>query len=173
MPLAKELPRKLLYDERGSRRVEQITELDEYYPTHVGPDCLLIEYGSGSSEKTRLLLDRLRQPAGYIPIDISKEPVPRPGSGGLRARPRTAHRRRSEERPADAFYNPVFARVEMHLVSLAEQLVRLGDIRIHFQRGESIWTEASSKYSPPEFATLAADDRGRFSVRYLNVAPVR
>ena len=77
-----------------------------------------------------------------------------------------------------AFYNPVFARVEMHLVSLAEQDVRLQNVDIHFERGESIWTEASYKYTPHEFATLAAragwhvdqvwtDDRGLFSVQYL------
>jgi dimethylhistidine N-methyltransferase len=37
----------------------------------LGPRCLLIEYGSGSSTKTRLLLDRLIEPAGYVPIDVS------------------------------------------------------------------------------------------------------
>ena len=53
--------------------------------------------------------------------------------------------------------------------------------RIHFDRGESIWTEASYKYNPPEFAALAAaagwrveqvwiDDRGLFSVQYLTPA---
>src|SRR5258708_19866698 len=39
----------------------------------VGPECLLIEYGSGSSQKTRILLDSLERPAGYVPIDISRE----------------------------------------------------------------------------------------------------
>src|SRR5207248_11426002 len=79
-----------------------------------------------------------------------------------------------------AFYNPVFARVEMHLISLTEQVVRLGGVKIHFDRGESIWTESSYKYNPPEFAALAAvagwrvehvwtDDRGLFSVQYLSV----
>ena len=74
----KELPCKYLYDEAGSALFEQITELEEYYPTRtelsimgrhagemaelVGPRCLLIEYGSGSSVKTRHLLDRLTQP---------------------------------------------------------------------------------------------------------------
>src|SRR5205814_4643112 len=69
----KELPCKLLYDETGSQLFEQICDLDEYYPTRselrimrasaadmaarLGPDCLLIEYGSGSSTKTPLLLD--------------------------------------------------------------------------------------------------------------------
>ena len=85
----KTLPCKYLYDERGSALFERICDLDEYYPTrtelgiletHVGemaerlgPRCLLVEYGSGSSRKTRLLLDRLHQPAAYVPIDISRE----------------------------------------------------------------------------------------------------
>jgi len=80
---------KFLYDQRGSRLFDRICELDEYYPTrtelaimesHVedmarllGPGCLLIEFGSGSSLKTRILLDHLSDPAGYVPIDISKE----------------------------------------------------------------------------------------------------
>jgi dimethylhistidine N-methyltransferase len=77
-----------------------------------------------------------------------------------------------------AFYNPVFARVEMHLVSLAQQTVHVAGVDIHFERGESIWTEASYKYAPSEFARLAdaagwhvervwTDDRGLFSVQYL------
>jgi dimethylhistidine N-methyltransferase len=86
---AKELPCKYFYDQAGSALFERITELEEYYPTrtelailrrHVaemagllGPRCLLLEYGSGSSTKTRLLLDRLLDPAGYVPIDVSGE----------------------------------------------------------------------------------------------------
>jgi dimethylhistidine N-methyltransferase len=85
----KELPCKLLYDERGSELYNQICELPEYYPARtetritldnvqeiaelIGPRCLLIEYGSGSSDKTRVLLETLREPAAYVPIDISKE----------------------------------------------------------------------------------------------------
>ena len=83
----KTLPCKYFYDARGSALFERICDLPEYYPTRtelaileshademaacLGPRCLLIELGSGSSRKTRLLLDRLREPAGYIPIDIS------------------------------------------------------------------------------------------------------
>src|SRR5205823_6178241 len=64
-------------------------ELDEYYLTRtelaimrrhaaemadaLGPRCLLIEYGSGSSVKTRWLLDRLADPAGYVPIDLARD----------------------------------------------------------------------------------------------------
>lgn len=85
----KSLPCKYLYDARGSRLFDRITELEEYYPTatergimeahldemaaRLGPRCLLLEYGSGSSLKTRLLLDRMADPAGYVAIDISEE----------------------------------------------------------------------------------------------------
>ena len=48
---------------------EHLDEIIELLGVH----CLLIEYGSGNSEKTRILLDALRQPVGYVPIDISKE----------------------------------------------------------------------------------------------------
>jgi dimethylhistidine N-methyltransferase len=85
----KELPSKYFYDVAGSELFERITELEEYYLTRtelsimerhtpemadlLGPRCLLIEYGSGSSTKTRLLLDHLREPIGYVPIDLSAE----------------------------------------------------------------------------------------------------
>ena len=83
------LPSKLFYDELGSELFEQITKLDEYYPTrteaeifidrideiigHLGSDVTLIEFGSGNSQKTRILLDHLPDPVGYVPIDISEE----------------------------------------------------------------------------------------------------
>jgi dimethylhistidine N-methyltransferase len=85
----KTLPCKYFYDERGSALFERICELPEYYPTRtelgilrrhagamaaaLGPRCLLVEYGSGSSTKTQLLLERLVRPAGYVPVDISRE----------------------------------------------------------------------------------------------------
>ncbi|MGD8779477.1 MAG: L-histidine N(alpha)-methyltransferase [Ignavibacteria bacterium] len=83
------LPSKLFYDEKGSKLFDMICELDEYYPTRTEmkilsnnideisdvfeENSLLIEFGSGSSTKTRLLLDHIRDLAGYIPIDISQE----------------------------------------------------------------------------------------------------
>lgn len=85
----KALPTAYLYDERGSQLFDQICELEEYYPTRtelalmkaqigpiaraLGPRVLLIEYGSGSSIKTRILLEHLIEPAGYVPVDISRE----------------------------------------------------------------------------------------------------
>ncbi len=85
----KELPAKLFYDRKGSQLFDQICELEEYYLTRTetgilarrateiaeltGPGGLLVEFGSGSSRKTRILLDALPRPAGYVPIDISRE----------------------------------------------------------------------------------------------------
>jgi dimethylhistidine N-methyltransferase len=84
----KRLPCKYFYDKRGSELFEQICELPEYYPTRcelailekhaldmarlLGRGCTLVEYGSGSSRKTRLLLDRL-DGSTYVPVDISRE----------------------------------------------------------------------------------------------------
>lgn len=84
----KELPAKLFYDEKGSRLFDSITKLDEYYPTRtetqilvdnvkeiaqsIGSKAVLIEYGSGSSVKTQILLDHLSADLlGYVSIDIS------------------------------------------------------------------------------------------------------
>jgi L-histidine Nalpha-methyltransferase len=85
----KTLPCKYFYDAEGSKLFDQICTLPEYYPTRcelgilrahaadmaacLGPETMLIEYGSGSSVKTRLLLDRLARPAAYVPVDISRE----------------------------------------------------------------------------------------------------
>ena len=85
----KTLPCKYLYDERGSQLFDDICELPEYYPTRtelsimrdhagemaeaLGRNCLLVEYGSGSSIKTRLLLEAMQEPAAYVPLDISRE----------------------------------------------------------------------------------------------------
>jgi L-histidine Nalpha-methyltransferase len=84
----KSLPCKWFYDESGSRLFEMICGLDEYYLTraelaimerHVGamaaalgPECLVVEYGAGSGRKTRLLLQQLVDPAGYVPVDIAE-----------------------------------------------------------------------------------------------------
>ncbi len=85
----KALPSKLFYDKEGSSLFDQITNLEEYYLTRtevaiikdnikqisdtLGQECLLIELGSGSSQKIRLLLENLNNPSGYVPIDISEE----------------------------------------------------------------------------------------------------
>ena len=82
----KMLPCKFLYDEEGSRLFNEICELEEYYPTRtenqilrdniseiaglIGSECRLVEFGSGSSTKTRHLLAHLPSMAAYVPIDI-------------------------------------------------------------------------------------------------------
>ena len=84
----KSIPPKFFYDRRGSELFDAICELPEYYQTrtemgilhncvaelveHIGPDCLLVELGSGASKKVRLLLEQLR-PSSYLGVDISKE----------------------------------------------------------------------------------------------------
>ncbi len=284
---------KWFYDAAGSDLFEQITRLPEYYPTRTeigileanraaiaaccGSDCLLVEPGSGSSEKVRLLLDAV-QPAAYVPLDISADflresalqlgreypwlqvravcadfnqdwPFPDdlpegrrvvfyPGSTIGNLEPAAAEafltrvRRligddgglligvdlhKSSERlsaayndaqgvTADfnlnvlqrlndvldaefdpqafthrAFYNTDKRRIEMHLVSDEEQSVRCNGSAIEFERGETIHTENSYKYTVEGFAELAAsaglalrqswlDDNRLFSVHYLEAA---
>ncbi|MET3352799.1 UNVERIFIED_ORG: dimethylhistidine N-methyltransferase [Xanthobacter viscosus] len=83
----KALPPKYFYDAAGSRLFDHICRLPEYYPTRceleilkaraaeigalAGPGASLVEFGSGSSIKVRLLLDAMAEPAAYVPIDIS------------------------------------------------------------------------------------------------------
>ena len=259
----KALPPKYFYDEAGSRLFERICRLPEYYLTraelsltreHIasiarfaGRGCQLVEYGSGESLKTRLLIRALR-PSAYVPVDISPAalagaakrlarafpwlrivPVhgdfsrPReagmssgrrvvyfPGSTIGNLAPEEAHAllamtrgfagrmlvgvdlrkdanvlhaayndargvtaafnlnllaRLNRELGADfrpaafahyAFYNAAEGRIEMHLVSLRRQNVRIGRHRFEFDVGESIHTENSYKYSVEGFRALAA-----------------
>lgn len=85
----KTLSSKYFYDERGSQLFDDICELPEYYPTRtemallraisgdvaalVGEGATVIEFGSGSSTKIRILLDALESPLAYVPVDISRE----------------------------------------------------------------------------------------------------
>ncbi|HUQ26308.1 MAG TPA: L-histidine N(alpha)-methyltransferase [Burkholderiales bacterium] len=260
----KALPPKYFYDAIGSKLFERICRLPEYYVTraelsltrqHVsaiarfaGRGCELLEYGSGESLKTRLLI-RVLRPKTYLPIDISADALDRaarrlgrefpklrivpvaadfsrpfelpaaraprtayfPGSTignltyeeaqGFLARSR-AHAKRmligtdlrkdanllhaayndargvtaafnlnllariNRELGADfdlrafshyAFYNASPGRIEMHLVSLKKQGVKIGRHRFSFQRGETIHTENSYKYSIEGFGALAAN----------------
>ena len=77
-----------------------------------------------------------------------------------------------------AIYNEPLGRIEMHLVSLEDQTVHVGDAEIDFKTGESIWTESSYKYSVDQFASLSAqagfdvekvwtDEEELFSVQFL------
>ncbi|MEX2456888.1 MAG: L-histidine N(alpha)-methyltransferase [Balneolaceae bacterium] len=288
----KMLPSKYFYDERGSELFELICEQIEYYPTdaeveimktHIGEmvsifgeGVQLVELGSGSSMKTRLLLEHLKNMAGYVPVDISEEfllseseklrgeypglkidPVAAdytgsfkipvnpaakkkviyfpgstignftrieakaflktiasmiaPGDGLLIGVDRkkdkdvlekayndkngvTAEfnlnllKRLNRELDADfdldnfehnAIYNADEGRVEMHLISQKEQEVRVGDRIFLLQKGETIHTENSYKYTTEEFADLASeefnlkhtwtDQRNFFNVHYLSL----
>ena len=82
------IPPKFLYDAAGSALFDQICDLPEYYLTRTetsilrqcakeiaelaGPGCALVEFGSGSSVKSRLLIEALPELAAYVPIDISR-----------------------------------------------------------------------------------------------------
>src|SRR5947209_1566629 len=81
------LPCRFFYDARGSDLFEKITELDAYYPTRTEiailrrhaeemtagtpPGSVLVEYGSGSSRKTEILIEKMPSLASYVPIDVS------------------------------------------------------------------------------------------------------
>jgi dimethylhistidine N-methyltransferase len=286
----KALPPKYFYDAEGSRLFESICRLPEYYPTrcelaltraHLGEIARfcgrgveLVEYGSGASVKTRLLIARLR-PAAYVPVDISEaalrgaarrlarefpwlemravtgdfsRPLEIPAFRGRARRvvyfpgstignlaPHAAHAFLSMTRGQlgasgamlvgvdlkkdanllhaayndargvtarfnlnllarvnrelggnfntrrfrhYAFYNAPRGRIEMHLVSLERQAVRIGRHRFRFEPGETIHTENSYKYSVEEFRALAResgfeparvwlDRRGMFSLHGL------
>ncbi|HET7651329.1 MAG TPA: L-histidine N(alpha)-methyltransferase [Gammaproteobacteria bacterium] len=291
----KTLPSKYFYDARGSELFDRICELPEYYPTRtelgimethlpemadaLGPRLLLMEPGSGSSLKTRLLLEALHKPVAYVPVDISRShlvtaadqlnqrypelevlpvcadfsqpfdlPRPRraigrvavyfPGSTIGNFEPVAAVRLlkqlrsqagddsalligvdlRKDIRVLEAAYNDSAgvtaafnlnilqrineemdgdfdlsrfrhhaplnnreSRIEMHLVSTADQIVHIGSERFSFREGEHVVTEYSYKYTLESFAQLAAragyrveqawlDDRHWFSVQYLTAA---
>ncbi|CAA0094690.1 Histidine N-alpha-methyltransferase [Halioglobus japonicus] len=290
----KQVNPKYFYDARGSELFEQITRLDEYYPTRTeiailqrhaaemaricGPDCVLIEPGSGSSEKVRLLLNSLR-PAAYVPLDISATflyesavklarefpwlqiqaicadfsnqwhthtelPAGRrvifyPGSTIGNMEPAVAQDFLADLRQwigadggvligvdlhkseallsaayndangvtaqfnlnildainrvanADfdkrsfshrAIYNQQLQRIEMHLVSEKAQTVKVGDSVISFNKGETLHTENSYKYTLEGFTELIEaagfrlqqswlDEERLFSVHFLSVNP--
>lgn len=85
----KRLPSKYFYDPRGSELFDRICEQPEYYLTrteigiletrveemarHIGPRAMVVEPGSGSGTKTRLLLEALEDPVAYVPVEIARE----------------------------------------------------------------------------------------------------
>lgn len=89
MSFPKTLPAKCFYDDVGSEIFEEICKLEEYYLTRTEqsiferalpeiretlPSAItLIEFGSGSSRKTRMLLDEIRGIRRYVPIDIARD----------------------------------------------------------------------------------------------------
>ncbi|GHD88114.1 L-histidine N(alpha)-methyltransferase [Streptomyces naganishii] len=98
----KTLPPKWFYDAHGSELFERITELPEYYPTRAEREILaarsgeiaaalpartLVELGSGSSEKTRYLLDALSGLDTYVPVDVSDSALTQAGQALAAERP--------------------------------------------------------------------------------------
>jgi dimethylhistidine N-methyltransferase len=290
--MPKLIPPKFFYDEVGSRLFDAICEVSEYYPTRtemallyehaeeiaalIGKECLLIEPGSGSSQKVRLLLDAL-QPAAYMPMDISRahllnaaqqlsedypwlevhatcidfttemklrfcppsvhkvaffpgssignfEPIDAigflrnmanmVGAGGglligvdlkkdhgilnaayndaagitaqfnLNLLSRINHELDGkfdiDSFQHKAFYNPHVGRIEMHLSSRENQVVKVGDKVVNFNKDETIHTENSYKYTVEEFSGLAqaagfdrvsvwTDSDDLFSLHYYQV----
>ncbi|MCT7354846.1 L-histidine N(alpha)-methyltransferase [Streptomyces sp. 15-116A] len=98
----KTLPPKWFYDAHGSDLFEKITELPEYYPTRAEREILLarageiaaaagartlVELGSGSSEKTRYLIDALTELHTYVPVDVSDSALTQAGEALAAERP--------------------------------------------------------------------------------------
>ncbi|WP_327699257.1 L-histidine N(alpha)-methyltransferase [Streptomyces sp. NBC_00459] len=98
----KTLPPKWFYDSHGSELFDEITELPEYYPTRAEREILLarageiaavtgartlVELGSGSSEKTRHLLDALSELETYVPVDVSESALRQAGEALIAERP--------------------------------------------------------------------------------------
>ena len=274
---------KWFYDAEGSRLFEDITRLPEYYPTRqealllkvlaprltrdFGDDAVLVEFGSGASEKTRILLNAAPTLSTYIPIDISPDavneaaqriiaaypsievvpvvgdflnlpPLPElgrgrrigffPGStiGNLdrdtaieflkvaRARLDTgslfilgvdlvkapelliaayddaqgttaafnknllvrANAELSADFDVDAFehlalWNQAESRMEMHLRSIRDQGVTIGDTVIAFAKGETIHTEISRKFTHASVAELAQAAGWTVSLLEQSAAP--
>ncbi|MFF9134913.1 L-histidine N(alpha)-methyltransferase [Streptomyces sp. NPDC014806] len=98
----KTLPPKWFYDAHGSELFERITTLPEYYPTRAEREILidrsaeiaaatgartLVELGSGSSEKTRYLIDALTSLRTYVPVDVSESALTQAGRALVAERP--------------------------------------------------------------------------------------
>ena len=294
----KRLPPKYFYDGTGSLLFERITELPEYYPTRteiqilreraaeiarlVEPGAALVEFGSGSSKKARIILRALPKLAAYVPVDICGEMIEqealdlRPDFPGLEVLPVTAditqnfalpppaqaapvrvgffpgstignfepHEAAAFLRnagrilgagatlivgadlikPVDilnaayndaagvtakfnlnllvrinrelggtfkldtfehhAFYNRERHRIEMHLVSLKREKVKVAGETVEFRAGETIHTENSYKYSVESLGALArgagwqpaavwTDERKYFSIQAFTLANTR
>jgi dimethylhistidine N-methyltransferase len=127
--IPKRIPAKYFYDAAGSLLFERITELPEYYPTRAEMQILrdaaadiaklipagaaLVEFGSGSNKKARIVLRAARKLAAYVPVDICGEMVEqeaaelRPDFPGLKVLPVTADICFPFELPPEAKAAPV------------------------------------------------------------------
>jgi dimethylhistidine N-methyltransferase len=160
----------------GMDFIHALDEAQAYLP----PGRRLVYYpgssiGNFSPLESAALLGRFRQLAGeegqlLIGFDLKKAPdllhrAYNDAAGVTAAFNLNLLRRLNRELDADfelarfrhyAFYNPVEGRVEMHLVSLAEQSVSVAGQRFHFHLGETLLTEHSYKFRCDEFAAIAS-----------------
>jgi L-histidine Nalpha-methyltransferase len=166
----KNLPPKYFYDDRGSELFEQICELPEYYPTRTEAAiidryaneiarftgcCELVELGSGSSTKTRLLLDAYQQLPGdcrYIPIDVS---------GGIL---RNSVKQLSTEYPKFTIEGLIgtYDRALAHLESnsaLSRMIFFLGSSMGNFtpQAAGKFWEQIATTLNPGDYFLLGID----------------
>jgi len=181
----KQLPPKYFYDAAGSALFEQITRLPEYYPTRCElallhenavamasffpSGCALVEFGSGSSRKARILLGA--GAARLVGVDLIKSPdilyrAYNDAAGVTAKFNLNLLGRINRELDADfdlrqfehvARFNEATQSVEMHLRARHEQSVAIRDcgLTVAFAAGETIWTESSHKYTPQDVAELA------------------
>lgn len=280
----KSISPKWFYDEAGSALFEEITALEEYYPTRtetallraiaqqltaeIPDDAVLVEFGSGASAKTRVLLDAAPQISAYVPLDISVEAL-ETAAGSIRdaypelevqpiagdftrpmtlpplldQRPRVGFfpgstignfgpeaareflrqvrallgedaafivgadlvkdedtlvsayddaegvtaafnlnllERANREAGADfkptafmhrAIWDAAQSRIEMHLVSLIDQAVRIGGWHFRFEEGETLHTENSYKFTLDGFSALAAESGWTIGRRWVSPPP--
>ena len=280
----KTLPAKYFYDAAGSELFEAICRTPEYYPTRVetallhrvAPEiaacipegAVLVEFGSGASDKTRVILDAAPQIAAYVPIDISEDALEKaaaavsrdypgllvvsvaedftdairlpaaaqgrikvgffPGSTignftdaealrflravkrqlgddsvlligadlvkdeatlvaayddaeGMTARfNKNLLARINRELSGDfdlgafdhlAFWNAALTRMEMHLISRANQIVHAAQHTFEFKAGERLHTENSHKFTTESFAELAARAGWSVTREWISPAP--
>ena len=191
---AKTLPCKFFYDDRGSHLFDRICDLPEYYPTRtelaitrrhaaaiaraVGPEPLLVEYGSGSSTKTRLLLDALHAPAGYVPIDISRGHLTAAARGlagdyaGLRVMPVCADYTRPFPLPVDAADHNVVAYFPGSTIGNFEPdqaVAFLANIRRSCGPGSSLLIGVDRKKDPARLHAAYNDAAGVTAAFNLNL----
>jgi dimethylhistidine N-methyltransferase len=144
----KSVPCKYLYDTRGARLFEDICKLEEYYPTRaelqilrrnireivslLGPRCTVVELGSGSSIKSRLLLNHLETPCSFVPVDVARAQL-------LAASARLAGDYPGlEVRPVCADYTNNFALPENKANSRRRVLLFLGSTIGNFEPDEAV-----------------------------------
>jgi L-histidine Nalpha-methyltransferase len=159
----KSLPPKWFYDERGSELFDKITMLDEYYPTRAEREILaasaaeivavtgsqaLVELGSGTADKTTLLLDAMRETgrlAEYVPVDVSESALVTAASRVLARYPGVhVHPVLSDFTERLGFPDPAGPRLVIFLGGTignllpAERAEFLGTVRAHLRDGDAL-----------------------------------